>query len=47
MERNRTKKTGKENVNRRKTRQKKISTQTQYSEINMRIKRSVRKVKRS
>jgi hypothetical protein len=36
----------KENVNRSKTRQQKISKQTQYSEINKRVKRSIRKDKR-
>jgi Ser/Thr protein kinase RdoA (MazF antagonist) len=39
----------KENVNRSKTRQEKISTQTQYkyAEINKRVKRSIRKDKRN
>jgi len=37
----------KENVNRSKTRQQKISTQTQDSEINKRVKRSIRKDKRN
>jgi len=37
----------KENVNRSKTRQQKISTQTQYSEINKRVKRSIRKDKKN
>jgi len=37
----------KENVNRSKMRQQKISTQTQYSEINKRVKRSIRKDKRN
>jgi len=40
-------KLAKENVNRSKTRQQKISAQTQYSEINKRVKRSVRKDKRN
>jgi len=40
-------KLAKENVNRTKTRQQKISTQTQYSEINRRVKRSIRKDKRN
>jgi len=37
----------KENVNRSKMRQQKISTQTQYSEINKTVKRSIRKDKRN
>jgi len=37
----------KENVSRSKTRQQKISAQTQYSEINKRVKRSTRKYKRN
>ena len=37
----------KENVNRSKTRQQKISAQTQYIEINKRVKRSIRKDKRN
>jgi hypothetical protein len=37
----------KENINRSKTRQQKISTQTQYAEINKRVKRSIRKDKRN
>jgi hypothetical protein len=37
----------KENVNRSKTRQQKISTQTQYAEINKTVKRSIRKDKRN
>ena len=37
----------KENVNRRKKRQQKISAQTQYSEINKGVKRSIRKGKRN
>jgi hypothetical protein len=36
-------KLAKENVNRSKRRQQKISAQTQYSEINKRVKRSIRK----
>ena len=40
-------KLAKENVNRRKTRQQKISIQTQYSEINKRVKISIRKDKRN
>jgi hypothetical protein len=40
-------KLAKENVNRSKTRQQKISTQTQYSEINKRVKRSIRKDKKN
>jgi len=47
MERNRKKKTGKKNVNRSKTRQQKNNTQAQYSEINMTVKRIIRKVKRN
>ena len=46
LERNRNKETGKENVNRSKTRQQKISAQAQYSEINKTVKRSIRKDKR-
>jgi hypothetical protein len=46
MERNRNTEIG-ENVNRSKTRQQKISTQTQYAEINKRVKRSIRKDKRN
>jgi len=42
-----TRKLVKENVNRSKTRQQKISTQAQYSEINKRVKRSIRKGKRN
>ena len=42
-----TRKVAKENVNRSKTRQQKISAQTQYSEINKRVKRSIRKDKRN
>jgi len=34
-------------VNRSKTRQQKISTQTQYSVINKRVKRSIRKDKKN
>jgi len=37
----------KENVNRSKRRQQKISTQTQYSEINKRVKRRIGKDKRN
>jgi hypothetical protein len=40
-------KLAKENVYRSKTRQQKISTQTQYSEINNRVKGSIRKDKRN
>jgi len=40
-------KLAKENVNRSKMRQQKISAQTQYSEINKRVKRSIRKDKRN
>ena len=40
-------KLAKENVNRSKTRQHKISTQTQYSEINKKVMRSIRKDKRN
>ena len=40
-------KLAKENVNRSKTRQQKISAQTQYIEINKRVKRSIRKDKRN
>ena len=47
MERNRRRKLAKENVNRSKTRQQKISIQTQYSEINKRANRSIRKDKRN
>jgi len=39
-------KLAKENINRSKTRQQKISKQTQYSEINKRVERSLRKDKR-
>ena len=42
-----TRKVAKGNVNRSKTRQQKISAQTQYSEINKRVKRSIRKDKRN
>ena len=42
-----TRKVAKENVNRSKTRKQKISAQTQYSEINKRVKRSIRKDKRN
>jgi hypothetical protein len=38
-----TRKLAKENVNRSKTRQQKINTQTQYAEINKRVNRSIRK----
>ena len=37
----------KENIKRSKTRQQKISSQTQYSEINKRVNRSIRKDKRN
>lgn len=40
-------KLSKENVNRSKIRQQKVSTKTQYSEINKRVKKSIRKDKRS
>jgi hypothetical protein len=42
-----TMKLAKENVNRSKTRQQKISKQIQYSEINKRVKRGIRKDKRN
>jgi len=42
-----TRKMAKEKVNRSKTRQQKIGTQTQYSEINKRLRRSIRKDKRN
>jgi hypothetical protein len=42
-----TRKLAKEKVNRSKTRQEKISTHTQYSEINKKVKRSIRKDKRN
>ena len=42
-----TMKLAKENVNRNKTRQQKINAQTQYSEINKILKRSIRKDKRN
>jgi len=40
-------KLAKENVNRSKTRQQKIGTQTQYSEINKRVKRNIMRDKRN
>jgi len=40
-------KLAKENVNKSKMRQQKISAQTQYSEINKKVKRSIRKYKRN
>jgi high-affinity K+ transport system ATPase subunit B len=46
MERNRNKAIGK-NVNRSKTRQQKISAQAHYSEINRKVKTSIRKGKRN
>ena len=42
-----TRQVAKENMNRSKTRQQKISAQTQNSEINKRVKRSIRKDKRN
>jgi hypothetical protein len=42
-----TRKLVKENVNRSKTRQQQINAQTQYAEINKRLKRSIRKDKRN
>ena len=42
-----TRKLAKENVNRSKTRQQKISPQTQYLEINKKVKRSIRKSNRN
>ena len=47
MERIETRKLAKENVNSCKTRQQKISAQTQYLEIKKRVKRSIRKDKRN
>jgi len=47
MERNIKKKLSKENVNRRKTRQQKISTQTLYSENNSTVKKSIGRDKRN